>query len=55
MISLGRNFITKYGAKQGILVLGQAAPFGIGAVIGGGANAALATGQGVAPSASWPS
>ncbi|MFI0901870.1 hypothetical protein [Streptomyces sp. NPDC020983] len=39
---LGRNFITKYGTKQGIIVLGRVAPFGIGAVIGGGANAALA-------------
>ncbi|GAA0802129.1 hypothetical protein [Spirilliplanes yamanashiensis] len=39
---LGRHFITKYGAKQGIIVLGRVAPFGIGAVIGGGANAALA-------------
>ncbi|MEU7918990.1 hypothetical protein [Micromonospora zamorensis] len=40
---LGKHFITKYGTKQGIIVLGRAAPFGIGAVIGGGANAALAT------------
>ncbi|HEX5568366.1 MAG TPA: hypothetical protein VFY14_15825, partial [Streptomyces sp.] len=40
---LGRNFITKYGTKQGIIVLGRVAPFGIGAVIGGGANAAIAT------------
>lgn len=40
---LGRHFITKYGTKQGIIVLGRVAPFGIGAVIGGGANAALAT------------
>jgi hypothetical protein len=39
---LGRHFVTKYGTKQGIIVLGRAAPFGIGAVIGGGANAALA-------------
>lgn len=39
---LGRNFVTKYGTKQGIIVLGRIAPFGIGAVIGGGANAALA-------------
>ncbi|MEV7543728.1 hypothetical protein [Streptomyces sp. NPDC089915] len=38
---LGRNFVTKYGTKQGIIVLGRVAPFGIGAVIGGGANAAL--------------
>lgn len=40
---LGRNFITKYGTKQGIIVLGRVAPFGIGALIGGGANAAVAT------------
>ncbi|ACU74788.1 conserved hypothetical protein [Catenulispora acidiphila DSM 44928] len=40
---LGRNFVTKYGTKQGVIVLGRVAPFGIGAVIGGGANAALAT------------
>ncbi|MFB7980756.1 hypothetical protein [Streptomyces vinaceus] len=39
---LGKNFVTKYGTKQGIVVLGRVAPFGIGAVIGGGANAALA-------------
>ncbi|KDN87231.1 hypothetical protein [Kitasatospora cheerisanensis] len=39
---LGKNFVTKYGTKQGIIVLGRAAPFGIGAVIGGGANAAVA-------------
>ncbi|MCX4779065.1 hypothetical protein [Streptomyces sp. NBC_01264] len=40
---LGKNFITKYGTKQGIIVLGRVAPFGIGAVIGGGANAAIGT------------
>ncbi|MEW2314983.1 hypothetical protein [Streptomyces bauhiniae] len=40
---LGKHFVTKYGTKQGIIVLGRVAPFGIGAVIGGGANAALAT------------
>lgn len=39
---LGRNFITKYGTKQGVIVLGRVAPFGIGAVIGGGANATVA-------------
>ena len=36
---LGRNFVTKYGTKQGIVVLGKVIPFGIGAVIGAGANA----------------
>ncbi|MEU8347496.1 hypothetical protein AB0C74_37840 [Spirillospora sp. NPDC048832] len=40
---LGKNFITKFGTKQGIIVLGRVAPFGIGAVIGGGANAAMAS------------
>ncbi|MBY8870489.1 hypothetical protein K7640_01370 [Micromonospora sp. PLK6-60] len=40
---LGKNFITKYGTKQGIIVLGRVAPFGIGALVGGGANAAMAT------------
>jgi hypothetical protein len=39
---LGVNFVTKFGTKQGIIVLGRVAPFGIGAVIGGGANAAVA-------------
>jgi hypothetical protein len=39
---LGRNFITKYGTRQGIIVLGMVVPFGIGAVIGGGANLVLA-------------
>ncbi|HEX8864703.1 MAG TPA: hypothetical protein VF821_03515 [Lentzea sp.] len=40
---LGKNFITKYGTKQGIIVLGRAVPFGIGAAIGGAANATVAT------------
>ena len=39
---LGQNFITKYGTKQGIIVLGKVVPFGIGAVIGGGANLLMA-------------
>ena len=38
---LGRNFITKYGTRQGILVLGRSVPFGLGALIGGAGNAAL--------------
>lgn len=38
---LGPRFITKYGTKQGLLVLGRQVPFGIGAVIGAGGNAAL--------------
>jgi hypothetical protein len=40
---LGKNFVTKFGTKQGSIVLGRVAPFGIGAVIGGGTNAAMAT------------
>ncbi|MDT0439112.1 MULTISPECIES: hypothetical protein [Streptomyces] len=58
---LGRNFVTKYGTRQGVIVLGRVAPFGIGAVIGGGANAALAALAVKAsrhafgpPPASWP-
>jgi hypothetical protein len=39
---LGRWFVTKYGTKQGILVLGRLVPFGIGAAIGGVGNAVLA-------------
>jgi hypothetical protein len=39
---LSRNFITKYGTKQGVIVLGRVAPFGFGALIGGGMGAALA-------------
>jgi len=39
---LGKNFVTKYGTKQGIIVLGRVVPFGIGAAIGGGANATMA-------------
>lgn len=38
---LGHNFITKYGTKQGVLVLGKAVPFGLGAVIGSAGNAAV--------------
>ncbi|MGW0836098.1 hypothetical protein [Streptomyces prunicolor] len=58
---LGKNFVTKYGTKQGIIVLGRLAPLGIGVVIGGGANAALAALAVRAgrrafgpPPASWP-
>jgi hypothetical protein len=41
---LGRNFVTKYGTKQGIVVLGRVVPMGIGAVIGGTANAIFSQG-----------
>jgi hypothetical protein len=36
--TLGRWFVTRYGTRQGILVIGRAAPFGIGASIGAGGN-----------------
>lgn len=39
---LGRNFVTRFGSRQGIVVLGKIAPFGIGAAIGAGLNYALA-------------
>jgi hypothetical protein len=41
---LGRYFVTKYGTKKGILVLGKVLPFGIGAVIGGIANGVFSQG-----------
>lgn len=41
---LGRHFVTKYGTKQGIVVLGKVVPFGIGAVIGGAANGLFSQG-----------
>lgn len=37
---LGHNFVTRFGTRQGIIVLGRVAPFGIGMVIGGGMGAA---------------
>ena len=36
---LGPRFVTKYGTKQGILILGRHVPLFIGAAIGGGGNA----------------
>ena len=41
---LGPQFVTKYGAKRGVIVLGKALPFGFGAAIGGGGNLLLAKG-----------
>lgn len=41
---LGRHFVTKYGTKQGIIVLARVVPFGIGAVIGGVANGVFSQG-----------
>ncbi len=58
---LGPRFITKWGTKQGVLVLGREIPFGIGAGIGAGGNFLVARGSvqaarrafGPAP-AKWP-
>lgn len=59
---LGHNFLTKYGTRQGVLVIGRALPMGIGAVIGGTAGAFMANGVAKAtevaygrPPAEWPS
>jgi len=46
---LGPRFITKYGTKQGTLVLSKQMPLGIGVVLGGGANHVV--GRGVIASA----
>lgn len=35
---LGPRFITKYGTKQGVLVLSKQVPLGVGAALGGGGN-----------------
>ena len=35
---LGPRFITKYGTKQGVLVLSKQVPLGVGAVLGAGGN-----------------
>lgn len=39
---LDQHFVTQYGTKQSILLLGKAAPFEVGAVTGGGGNYLLA-------------
>lgn len=39
--TLSRWFLKRYSCKQGILVIGKIAPFGIGAAIGGAGNRAL--------------
>jgi hypothetical protein len=58
---LGPRFITKYGTKQGVLVLGKQLPAGIGIVLGGGGN--VLVGRGVIassrrifgePPTTWP-
>ncbi|GAA2511216.1 hypothetical protein GCM10010406_54430 [Streptomyces thermolineatus] len=38
---LGPRFITKYGTKQGVLVLSKQVPLGLGAAIGAGGNHVL--------------
>ena len=59
---LGHNFVTKFGTKQGILVLGREIPFGIGAGVGAGGNWLVARGTIKAsraafgpPPEQWPS
>lgn len=42
---MGPRFITKWGTKQGILVLGREVPFGIGAAIGAGGNFVVGRGS----------
>lgn len=42
---LGRNFVTKVGTKQGIVVLGKVIPFGIGAAVGGSLSFAMGHGM----------
>lgn len=46
---LGPRFVTKYGTKQGVLVLSKQIPLGIGAAVGAGANQIV--GRGVAKTA----
>ena len=41
---LGTLLLTRFGARQGALLIGRAVPFGIGAGIGAAGNAALARG-----------
>ena len=41
---LGRWFVARYGSKQGATMIGRLAPFGVGAAVGGAANAALGRG-----------
>lgn len=36
--ALGTHVLTKYGTRRGIATVGRLLPFGVGAVIGGGAN-----------------
>jgi hypothetical protein len=36
--AIGRTIVQKYGTTRGVITLGQALPFGVGAVIGAGGN-----------------
>lgn len=36
--AIGRTIVTKYGTKRGVLALGRAIPFGVGAGVGYGLN-----------------
>jgi len=38
---LGAHFVTRYGTRQGVIVLSRVIPFGLGAAIGGGVNFAV--------------
>lgn len=41
---LGRLFVTRFGTRQGALLLGRALPFGVGAGVGAAGNLALGRG-----------
>jgi hypothetical protein len=41
---MGKLLLTRFGARQGALLVGRAVPFGIGAGVGAAGNAALARG-----------
>ena len=41
---LGRHFVTRYGTRRGILVIGKVMPFGVGFAIGAGGNLMMARG-----------
>lgn len=41
---LGPHFVTRYGTTRGVVVLGRVIPFGVGAAIGGAANAVFSHG-----------
>jgi hypothetical protein len=58
---LGPRFVTKYGTKQGVLVLGELVPLGVGAALGAGGSLVLGglvikSARGILgrPPASWP-